>query len=272
MQELDSLSELRKVTSRITPSIICFNDPSDDINQNIIKTVSEIYKLFPYVLCYKADWIMMHFRTLTMATYNSHFVYKYSNRTFDMAASGLSYSELYQLFDYTLNESLHVYFDGYCKIMWKESNIKRRKFHEFVEKQRSNSFKLTKPILTPLPPILRRTVPKTLKISTLDYIKIYENMPVAMPNKHMMTLEDKFNNNTVLSHMIHNPINIELRRPSRADLKSEHILAPKFFSPYPERSHIIKNDNDIRITEDSHKRLQKIKKRRKRLFAPEYNF
>lgn len=201
MKEINNYLEFRRLLSRYTPAIVCFNDPSDEINQNVIKSVNEICKEFPHVFCYKVDWIMMHLNSNVHSSYHSHFVYKYENRQLDMVAYGISTSELHQLFNYTSQELLNDFRDGLYVIMRKERDLNRSEVNKMIKNKTDVYFDRTKPIFTKPPPVHRRRIVHTTLKSALEYIEIYEKVPYSKPSvsqrKNLLALN--FGHNSIES-------------------------------------------------------------------------
>lgn len=184
MKELDTINDLRSIIHRKTPSILFFNDPSDEENQKIIQTIEGLCKIFPYVICYKMDWILLHLHTLVQSNYHSHFVYKYKKCQLDMVASGEFYSELYQLFNYTFQECMHKFRDSYIHLIMKEKDLSHSMASKVILYNKKINFDITRPTFTAPPSIRRRKSSRAKKIgSVLNYIETFENMPFSVPWK-----------------------------------------------------------------------------------------
>lgn len=182
MKEINNISEFQTIIRRRSTNIVCFNDPSDDINQNIIKNVKETCKLFPYVLCYKMDWIILHLYTLTKSLYDSHFVYKYKNRKLDMIASGNSKFELHKLFNYSFQEARYDFAKTYYNLLKNESSLDMIEVYKILFIKTEPDFDRTRPIFTKPPPIRRRIKRMSKKFkSALEYFESYEKVPYSVP-------------------------------------------------------------------------------------------
>lgn len=232
MKEIFTFSDLRAIIYRRTPAIVFFNDPSDDINQKIVKNMTETCKLFQCVLSYKVDWIMMHLHTQTQSSFNTHFVYKFKNRKIDMIASGNSSTEIYQLFNYTFQELIKDFRFGLCKLLKIERNLEKDEICKMIANKIDLNFDRTKPIFTKPPQVYRKIkiLPINIK-SALEYIKMYDRVPYTKPslNQRKKWSAYIYGQNSLISH--ENKVDDFIMPKPETKIHSHILKAPQQLCP-----------------------------------------
>lgn len=190
---LEDRSLFHHFINRDMPCIVCFFDPSDDLNHDIIKTIEGLCRLFPYVFCYIADWVWYLIHPSHKTYLRSNFVYEFKSGGIVMAANGNSESEVFKIFQYVFQECIHDHFQA-----WKRQlKIEKRVPPSVIATLRPpilTKFDRIRPSFTPHPPYKPRNPTSILYFGALEYQKRYDDIPFTIPNKDQRNLFFKQNN------------------------------------------------------------------------------